>query len=82
MTDSLIVARALLRLGPFARSVRPEVRSRRERDIFEPQRQCTAHRSDMRSNDPWRVGAARAAFTIWAAETVSTTDAPAGRPQL
>ena len=81
MTDSLIVARALLRLGPFARSAHPEVRSRRKRDILEPRQQRTAHRSDVRSNDPWGVGAARAAFTIWAAETVSRTDAPAGRPR-
>ena len=71
MTDSLIVAQALLRLGPFARAVSPESRGRSVADVFEERRQHAVP-CRVRAQDPWRTGAARAAFAIWA-----TTDAPA-----
>jgi len=78
MTDSLIVARALLRLGPFAGAVPPERRCRSQKDTSEQWRDI-AGRSCAHSQDPWHTGAARAAFTIWATEATHATNAPAGR---
>jgi hypothetical protein len=64
MTDSLIVARALLRLGPWARPARHD---RSETNVRERDERV-AQRSGSQSRDPWHTGAARAAFTIWATE--------------
>ena len=76
MTDSLIVARALLRLGPFARAVSPEGCGRSVADVVQQRRERAARQRCVQSQDPWRAGAARAAFAIWA-----TTDAPADKPR-
>jgi hypothetical protein len=72
MIDSMIVARALSRLGPFARAARAEGRSRREAGAVERRPESVAVREDVRPHDPWRVGAARAAFTIWAVDAAGT----------
>jgi hypothetical protein len=79
MTDSLIVARALLRLGPFARAVSSEHGGRSAGELLEQRRQRAAQPRRTRSEDPWHTGAARAAFTIWATEPARATDSPADR---
>lgn len=76
MIDSMIVARALSRLGPFARAASARGRSRGEPGAVERQPERVAPRHDLQPRDPWRVGAARAAFTIWA---VGAAGAPATR---
>ena len=76
MADSLIVARALLRLRPFARAVSAESCSRSVADVFKERRQRREHQRCKRSQDPWRTGAARAAFAIWATDASRPTDAP------
>ena len=75
MTDSLIVARALLRLGPFARVASAESCSRSIADVLEERRRRRVHPRGKPSQDPWRTGAARAAFAIWATDA-SRADAP------
>ena len=78
MTDSLIVARALLRLGPCARPARPSRHDRSETNAREHDERF-AQRSCTRSRDPWHTGAARAAFTIWATEASRPTADKQGR---
>jgi len=79
MTDSLIVARALLRLAPFGRAVSPESCGRSVAEVYEERRQRPVRQRCTQSQDPWHTGAARAAFTIWATEVSRPTDAPANR---
>jgi len=76
MTDSLIVARALLRLGPLARVVSAESCSRSVADVLEERRRRRVQPRCKRSQDPWRTGAARAAFAVWATDASRQTDAP------
>ena len=76
MTDSLIVARALLRLGPCER---PAHRARSEASRRDRDGERSVHRSLAQPHDPWRTGAARAAFTIWATQASRSTDAPPGK---
>ena len=66
MTDSLIVARALLRLGPFAGAMSSKKGCRDVAGVLEQRRESAAQPRCTRSQDPWRTSAARAAFTIWA----------------
>lgn len=74
MIDSMIVARALSRLGPCVRAASAKARSRSEAGAVERQPERVALREDVRPRDAWRVGDARAAFTIWA---VGVAGAPA-----
>ena len=76
MTDSLIVARALLRLGPCGR---PAHRTHTETKLRGRDDERSSHSSAARPQDPWRTGAARAAFAIWATEVSRSTDTRADK---
>ena len=79
MTDSLIVARALLRLGPCARPARPAHHIRSEAPARERKNERFAQRSCLQSQDPWHTGAARAGFAIWATQAARPTETTAGK---
>jgi hypothetical protein len=77
MTDSLIVARALLRLGPFADARRPARRASAATRAGDRMHGRSAQVSAARPRDPWCAGPARAAFAIWATNAVRPAPAPA-----
>jgi hypothetical protein len=79
MNDSLIVARALLRLGPFAHAERPARHVRNTTDARDPAHEGSSQSRSVRSRDPWHTGAARAAFAIWATGASRSTHAPADK---